>query len=104
MNAEEIDSLRSSLEKTYELDEATVNELIENGEKTVRDSTSLYEYTKPINEFLEYKDKLLLIGSMWKLAYADGNLDKYEEHLIRKVSDLIHIEHKDFINQKLQNK
>ena len=34
MNAEEIDSLRSSLEKTYELDEATVNELIENGEKT----------------------------------------------------------------------
>jgi len=104
MNAEEIDSLRSSLEKTYELDEATVNELIENGEKTVRDSTSLYEYTKPINEFLEYKDKLLLIGSMWKLAYADGNLDKYEEHLIRKVSDLIHIEHQDFINQKLQNK
>jgi len=39
---------------------------------------------------------------MWKIAYADGNLDKYEEHLIRKTSDLIHISHSDYIKIKLE--
>ena len=37
---------------------------------------------------------------MWKIAFADDNLDKYEEHLIRKVSDLIHVSHSDYITQK----
>ena len=41
---------------------------------------------------------------MWKLAYADGNVDKFEEFLIRKISDLLHIEHSDFINQKINNR
>ena len=39
---------------------------------------------------------------MWRIAYADGNVDKYEEHIIRKVSNLIYVSHSDFINSKLK--
>jgi len=104
MNPEEVLSLRASLTKVYLLDKETIDELIKNGEQAVNDSTSLYEYTKPLNLFLNYQDKLTLIGNMWKLAYADGNVDKFEEFLIRKISDLLHIEHSDFINQKINNR
>ena len=43
-----------------------------------------------------------LLSRLWKLAFADGSLDKYEDHLIRKISDLIHISHSDFIRIKLE--
>ena len=100
----EITSLKISLKETYNLDDAIINDLILDAEKTVEESTSLYEYTRVVNDKFSYADKLKLISRIWKLAFADGNLDKYEEHLIRKISDLIHISHSDFIRIKLENR
>jgi len=37
---------------------------------------------------------------MWEIAYADNQLDKYEEYVIRKVADLIHVSHSEFIRAK----
>ena len=48
-----------------------------------------------------YDDKVQLITSLWKVAYADGDLDKYEEHLIRRVADLLYVPHDAFIRAKL---
>ena len=100
----EINSLRESLKETYDIDEEIINELISDAKKTVDESTSLYEYTRVVNDEFDYSDKLELLSRIWKLAFADGNLDKYEDHLIRKISDLIHISHSDFIKIKLDNK
>ena len=61
----------------------------------------LYEYTRLINDLCDYEDKLRLINNLWSIAFADQQLDKYEEYLIRKISDLLHVSHKDFIQQKL---
>jgi hypothetical protein len=36
------------------------------------------------------------------VAYADQHLDRYEDHLVRKVADLIHVRHSDFIRTKLE--
>ena len=38
---------------------------------------------------------------MWAVAYADGNVDKYEEHLIRQVAELTYVPHSDYIQSKL---
>ena len=100
----EINSLKESLKETYNIDEEIINELISDAKKTVDESTSLYEYTRVVNDEFDYSDKLELLSRIWKLAFADGNLDKYEDHLIRKISDLIHISHSDFIKIKLDNK
>ena len=100
----EINSLKESLKETYNIDEDIINELISDAKKTVDESTSLYEYTRVVNDEFNYSDKLELLSRIWKLAFADGNLDKYEDHLIRKISDLIHISHADFIKIKLENK
>ena len=100
----EINSLRKSLKETYDIDEEIINELISDAKKTIDESTSLYEYTRVVNDEFDYADKLELLSRIWNLAFADGNLDKYEDHLIRKISDLIHISHSDFIKIKLDHK
>ena len=65
-------------------------------------ATSLYEFTRLINDHYSKEQKLLLIQSMWRVAYADNDLNKYEERLIRQVSDLIHVSHSDFMKMKMK--
>ena len=101
-NESEQDSLKKSLLECYKISEEDINEIIEDAEITVKESTSLYGYTRIVNDKFEYPNKLNLLKNMWKIAYADGSLDKYEEHLIRKTSDLIHISHSDYIKIKLE--
>ena len=98
----EKESLKQSLLKSYAIDIETINEIINDAEKTVEESTSLYEYTRTVNDEFEYPQKLNLLENLWKVAYADETLDKYEEHLLRKISDLIHISHSDYINVKIR--
>ena len=102
--AEEIDSMKNTLREVYEIDEKDLNELITESEKKVSESTSLYEYTRLINDLCDYQYKLKLINNLWAIAFADKHLDKYEEYLIRKISDLLYVSHSDFIQQKLSVK
>ena len=103
-NTEEIDSMKKTLREVYEIDEKDLDELISESEKRVSESTSLYEYTRLINDLCDYQDKLKLIKNLWAIAFADKHLDKYEEFLIRKISDLLYVSHSDFIQQKLSVK
>jgi len=103
-NMEEIDSMKKTLREVYGIDEKDLDELISESEKKVSESTSLYEYTRLINDLCDYQDKLKLIQNLWAIAFADKHLDKYEEYLIRKISDLLYVSHSDFIQQKLNVK
>ena len=100
----EVNLLKEMLLKAYTLEAAEIQDLIENAEKAVEESTSLYEYTKEVNDNFDYESKLNLVDQLWRIAFADGNLDKYEEHVVRKIADLIHISHNDFIQSKLKNR
>ena len=100
-NEEELISMKQTLNKVYGVDEKDIEELINESKKKVSESTSLYEYTRLINDLCNYEDKIRLISNLWSIAFADQQLDKYEEYLIRKISDLLHVSHKDFIQQKL---
>jgi uncharacterized tellurite resistance protein B-like protein len=100
----EVTLLKEMLLKAYTLEAEDIQDLIENAEKTVEESTSLYGYTREVNDNFDYESKLNLIDQLWRIAFADGHLDKYEEHVVRKIADLIHISHNDFIHSKLKNK
>ena len=51
-----------------------------------------------------YPQKVKIIEHLWEIAFADTSLDKHEEHMVRKIADLIYVEHKDFIDAKLRVK
>ena len=100
----EINLLKIILKDSYDISPEKIDGLIESAESTVENNTSLYSYTREINDSLNYEQKIDLLDGLWKISYADGTLDKFEEHLVRKISDLIHISHGDFITSKLKNR
>ena len=99
-DAAEKTSIINTLRDTFDLSGDELDHLVKMAEQQVQDSTSLYQFTRLVNDYYEYDQKLALIGAMWQVAFADNNLDRYEEHMIRKVAELIYISHQDFIAQK----
>ena len=104
LDESELLALKNTLQKDFQINEDEIDELIDLAKENVEDSTSLYEFTRDINDNFDSAERVKLIESMWKIAYADGNIDKYEEHIIRKVSNLIYVAHSDFIKAKLSAK
>jgi uncharacterized tellurite resistance protein B-like protein len=63
---------------------------------------SIQAHTRLINEQFTLQQKQGLLLQCWHIAMADNELDKYEEHRIRKLSELLYLPHKDFIQTKLK--
>ena len=100
--AEEEAALATLLSNSLRLDANEVQELISQAAAQVDESTSLYEFTRVINDHYTPQQKQQLIYAMWTVAYADGDIDKYEEHLIRQVAELTYVAHEDYIRAKLR--
>ena len=62
---------------------------------------SLQKYIKLINDSYTKEEKVNLINIAWRIARADNEIDKYEEHRIRKISELLYLNHSDFIKEKI---
>jgi len=92
--------LMALIQERFWLSDEDSLSIIEQAEKRVDDSTSLYEFTREINEQFDPEEKIALLESMWRMAFADGELDKYEEHLIRRVADLLYVPHSRFMTAK----
>ena len=92
--------LLAILKQRFDLPETELEELVALASQQNQEATSLYEFTSLINEKFDVREKSQLILNMWEVAFADGRIDRYEEHLIRQVSDLLHLSHKDFITGK----
>ncbi len=97
----EQEELEKLLYESLELDRGEVRELIAQAEAHLDEATSLYDFTRVINDHYLPAQKLELVASMWRVAYADGRLDKYEEYLIRQVAELCYVSHQDYIRTKL---
>ena len=92
--------IESALGHVFELDASASARLYREAERHADDATSLYEFTRLINDNFELSEKENLIELLWFVAFADGELDKYEEHLVRRVADLVHVSHGNFIRAK----
>lgn len=101
---QELETLKSVLARKFKLDATQLQELTDLAESEQENATSLYQFTQLINQDCKPDEKYHLLRAMWEVAYADGNLDKYEEHLIRKVAELIYVPHNEFIRAKLEAK
>ena len=97
----EHEELEKLLYESLDLGRREVRELITQAEAQLDETTSLYDFTRVINDYYLPAQKLELIASMWRVAYADGRLDKYEESLIRQVAELCYVAHQDYIRTKL---
>ena len=100
----EHDELLNILGNKLSIEEKALDELSELAQLKSDESTSLYEFTREINDKYQYEEKVQLIEDLWRIAYSDERIDKYEDYVIRKVADLIYVSHSDFIKSKLKVK
>jgi len=95
-------SIRDLLREHFSLDGAEVSELVGRAERRAREVTSLRGCTRRLVDRLDEKERERLLELLWSLAYADGRIDKYEEHLLRRIADLLYLPHPAFIRAKLR--
>lgn len=99
----ELAHIEETAVRLFRMNASHTKEMMAQAKIAASDSTSLYEFTRHINQTYSEQEKLALIESMWDVAHADQVLSKYEEHLIRRVSDLIYVHHDSFIQMKLKS-
>lgn len=94
-------AIEGALLQCFDLSDGELSTLIELAEQENREATSLYQFTSLIKDHYTPEQRFELVTMLWQVAVADGNIDKYEEHFIRKVADLIYLPHSEFIRTKL---
>ena len=97
---EETRAILAALEKELNLKRNEVQPLLERARAETAGATDLFPYTHLLNQRLDHDQKCAILTSMWRVAFADGNIDKYEELLIRRAYDLLRLDHADFIAAK----
>ena len=89
-----------AVQRVYGLDGQETLDLVELAEQEAEQATSLYQFTSLINKAFSVEQKAHVVELLWGVALADGRIHKYEEHLARKIADLIHVPHRTFIRAK----
>jgi uncharacterized tellurite resistance protein B-like protein len=96
----ESESIKNILLDTLLINADVADELLATAKKEVHEATDLFQFTGVINTSYGYEEKVSLIESLWKVAYSDKQLDKYEEHMVRRIADLLYVSHSDFMQTK----
>ena len=98
---QEIATSTELLQQLFELPAATARQLVEDAQERLQDSTGVQHYTRFLNETLSEPEKFAVVTALWRVALASDGLDRFEEHTIRRVADLLYLSHNRFIEAKL---
>lgn len=100
VTTEEDEKLRLLLAQRFNLDSSEIEALIDLAHNEKHEATDYYQFTSLLNNHYSQQQKIDLVEDLWQLAYADHELDKYEEHLLRRLAELLHVPHQDYIRTK----
>lgn len=100
ISEEERRAVTEIVQSLFSLAEAEIDELIQLAEEEVADAHDYHQFTSLINQRFTPEEKITVVEHLWQVAFADQRLHEHEEYLIRKIADLIGVEHRDFIAAK----
>ncbi|MBT8102642.1 MAG: TerB family tellurite resistance protein [Gammaproteobacteria bacterium] len=87
----ELDRILDLIQTHFELPSEAAAELVVAAREKSEDAVSAYEFTKILHDHLDENEKARVVALLWQIAYADGRLDMYEDALVLKISDLLHV-------------
>jgi uncharacterized tellurite resistance protein B-like protein len=94
----------SILKSDYGLTNKHAEALLEASNEELENSLDLWRFARLINQNYSIKEKERVIEMVWRIAYADGNLDKHEDYLVHKLAKLLRLTHSQLIDAKLKVK
>lgn len=100
VNELEVKAVKQAMVTQLGLSEDEINELYKLAEEEKHQATDYHQFTSLIAKHYTQAQKIGLIEALWQVAFADNVLDKHEEHMVRRISDLIYVSHKDFLQAR----
>jgi uncharacterized tellurite resistance protein B-like protein len=87
----EFDRILQLVESHFGVTGIEAAELVDIANDKAEKLTSAFEFTQILHKHLDETEKARIVSLLWQIAYADGRLDKYEDSLVLKISDLLHV-------------
>tara|TARA_Y100000994_G_C15628205_1_gene415954 strand:- start:210 stop:629 length:420 start_codon:yes stop_codon:yes gene_type:complete len=84
--------------------EVEIDELINIANQKLNNATDIFEFGKILNEEWSYQDKIDFVCCMFEISLSDGDLYYLEEHMIKKISNILNVNHNDLIKSKIEIK
>jgi len=97
---EEEENIYSNLQKFFNLPKGEVEEIINIAKEKRNDRNDIWIFTNQIKKDFSRERKIKIIELLWQLVFSDGKMDKYEEALMRKISNLLGLTHGEMIQAK----
>lgn len=96
----EFDRMLGLIKRQFGLGTQEAADLINAANAKADEQVSIQELTELLNEYLEQDEKTRVIKLLWSIAYSDGQLDKYENSLVLKISGLLGVTSEQAIRLK----
>ena len=87
----EFDRMLQLVKDHFGLGTQQAAELINDANAKADELVSVHEFTQLLHQHLSEDEKARIVSLLWQIAYADGQLDKYEDSLVLKISDLLYV-------------
>ena len=88
------------LAQRFQLDEGDARELMEAADEIRKKTVDHFALTHYIRKNAPLPERIEIVKTMWRLAFSDGKLSDYEGYLVRKIADLLGLEHHVMIDAK----
>lgn len=102
MQPAERDAVLAAVREKFELPAGEAEQLIALAEAEMKLANDYFQFTSLINRHFTQEQKERVIELMWRVAYADAALSAHENHLMRKMADLLHVPHGNYIAAKMR--
>ncbi|HZO45914.1 MAG TPA: TerB family tellurite resistance protein [Xanthobacteraceae bacterium] len=87
----EHDRLVDLLRQRFTLDQAAAAELVTAATKAEQQAVDLYHFTSLLDRTLDDAGRQQIVEMLWQIVYADGRVTEFEENLIWRAADLLHV-------------
>jgi uncharacterized tellurite resistance protein B-like protein len=67
-------------------------------------AVDLWEFTNAVNGNFSREEKIKVVEAVWRIIFADGEIDKHEDYFVRKLTNLLRLTHREMIGAKLRVK
>lgn len=99
---EELDHVIGTLRSDFNLSKKHAEDLLELAHREHGQAVDLFEFTNHINNEFSKEEKKAVLEAVWRIIHSDGQLEKHEDHFVRKLTHLLRLSHKDMIDAKLK--
>lgn len=100
----ELQIINDIIKDFFNLKEDKAKNIIIDAQKDLNESTDYFSYGNKLNDHFSLADKIDFISCIFEVAYSDGEYHYMEEHMIKKIAHMFHIENKDLVHVKMDIK